>query len=82
MPRNHTRTTVENMLEPGQTTVGTEVVLRHRRPSVPGAGSSVAAYLDEVDGLLGARARGRAACRRRHDPPRDRRPRGISVPGR
>ncbi|MFD4431270.1 thioesterase family protein [Nocardia sp. NPDC058497] len=42
---------VAGALEPGQTTVGTEVVLRHRRPSVPGAGLIVAARLDEVDGI-------------------------------
>lgn len=42
---------VAGALEPGQTTVGTEVVLRHRRPSVPGAGLIVTAHLDEVDGV-------------------------------
>jgi len=41
---------VSGHLSPGQTTVGTEIALRHRRASLPGARVVVAAELVEVDG--------------------------------
>lgn len=41
---------VRDRLPSGQTTVGIEVSLRHRRPSVPGTILTVGARLAEVDG--------------------------------
>ena len=41
---------VSGHLLPGQTTVGTDIALRHRRASLPGAHVLVAAELVEVDG--------------------------------
>jgi fluoroacetyl-CoA thioesterase len=41
---------VADHLPPGHTSVGTEVLLRHRRATLPGAVVAVSAHLTEVDG--------------------------------